>query len=151
MPWWYPLLKTVHILSAITAVGANLTYGVWARSGRVEEAHLGFALRGIKLIDDRIANPAYGVLLATGITMWLTTWPLGTRWIITGLVLYAVVAVLGIFVVSPAMRRQLAALDAQGAQSEEYRLWASRTQGIGMFLAVAVIAIVFVMVFKPTI
>lgn len=147
--WWYSLLKTVHILAAITAVGSNFTYGVWAARASRDPQHLGFALRGIKLIDDRIANPAYGLLLVTGVIMWLTTWPLGTRWIISGLVLYALVAAVAARVISPAMRRQLAALDTQGPESPEVQRYAARLRGSGMFAAVVVIAIVFVMVFKP--
>jgi hypothetical protein len=29
-------------------------------------------LRGIKVLDDRFANPAYGVLLLTGLTRWFS-------------------------------------------------------------------------------
>ena len=56
--WWFLLLKTVHILAAITAVGSNLAYGAWGARGNRDPEHLGFVLRGIKFIDDRIANPA---------------------------------------------------------------------------------------------
>lgn len=45
----YALLKFLHVLFAIVALGANATYGVWlARAGR-DPAQLGFALRGVKL------------------------------------------------------------------------------------------------------
>jgi hypothetical protein len=57
----YLLLKWLHVLAAIVAIGANVTYGIWiARASRNPDV-LPFTLRGIKLIDDRIANPAYGV------------------------------------------------------------------------------------------
>src|SRR3989304_370722 len=63
----YLLLKWLHVLAAIVAVGSNVTYGIWiARASRSPEA-LPFTLRGIKLIDDRVANPAYGLLLATAL------------------------------------------------------------------------------------
>ncbi|MBV8445816.1 MAG: DUF2269 family protein [Candidatus Dormibacteraeota bacterium] len=149
MAWWYSLLLTIHILSAITAVGSNLTYGVWAARGTIESQHLAFVLRGIKFIDDRIANPAYGLLLATGVTMWLTTWPLGTRWIISGLILYALVAVLAITMISPALNKEIAAVETQGPTSHEALAYASRVRGVGIFVSVVVLAIVFVMVFKP--
>ena len=65
----FPILKWLHILAAITAVGSNHTYGIWlTRAARNPEA-LPFTLRGIKLIDDRLANPAYGLLIITGLTM----------------------------------------------------------------------------------
>ena len=65
----YLLLKWLHVLAAIVALGANLTYGIWiAHASRHPEA-LSFTLRSIKLIDDRVANPAYGLLLVTGLLM----------------------------------------------------------------------------------
>jgi hypothetical protein len=66
---WYNVLKYGHVLLAMTAVGANLTYGIWqgAIVSRAPE-HEGFVLRGIKFIDDRVANPCYLLLLLTGLS-----------------------------------------------------------------------------------
>ena len=50
-------------------LGANLTYGVWLARAARESQHLAFALRGVKILDDRIANPAYGVIFLTGMAM----------------------------------------------------------------------------------
>lgn len=65
----FPYLKWLHVLAAVTAVGANITYGVWISRGSRHPESLPFTLSGIKLIDDRIANPAYGLLLITGLLM----------------------------------------------------------------------------------
>lgn len=48
------LLKWLHILSAIAAVGANITYGIWLRRASPKPEVLPFTLRTIKLIDDRL-------------------------------------------------------------------------------------------------
>jgi hypothetical protein len=54
----YTILKWVHVLMAIIAVGFNASYGVWlARAARAPE-HESHVLRGIKVLDDRFANPA---------------------------------------------------------------------------------------------
>jgi hypothetical protein len=55
---WYLSLKLVHVLSAIVAVGTNVTYFVWlvAMRGR-SQAEQGFALQTIKALDSRLANP----------------------------------------------------------------------------------------------
>ena len=66
---WYLILKWIHVLAAITALGANITYGVWIGRAGGQPETLAFALRGVKFIDDRIANPAYGLLLVTGLGM----------------------------------------------------------------------------------
>jgi uncharacterized membrane protein len=147
---WYLLLKTLHVISAITAVGANLTYGVWGARADRDRQHLGFALKGIQFIDQRIANPAYGVLLVTGLIMTFTTWSITTRWILTGLILYVIVAVVAGVVIGPALRRQIAAVDAGRTDTDEFRAAGARVRGAGLFAAVTVLAIVFVMVFKPT-
>ena len=146
---WFLLLKSLHVLSAIVAVGANLTYGVWSALAKKEPAHLPFALRGIKLIDDRVANPAYGVLLATGLIMAFTTYTITLTWILVGLSAYVVMAVLGVAVISPALSAQMRALDGEGAASPRYLAAEARVRGIGMFLGVLVVAVVIVMVAKP--
>lgn len=60
----YELLKYVHVLMAIVTVGFNASYAIWLRRAARAPEHRSFALRGVKLLDDRFANPAYGVLHA---------------------------------------------------------------------------------------
>lgn len=146
----YPLLKWLHILAAIVAVGANVTYGIWlARASRVPDA-LPFTLRGIKLIDDRIANPAYVVLLLTGLAMaFHAGMPLTTPWLLVSLVLYALAVLLGLFGYTPSLRRQIQALDSQGFDSPAYQAQAHRGTRLGVILVLMAVAIVFLMVAKP--
>jgi uncharacterized membrane protein len=147
----YLLLKWVHVLLAITAVGSNITYGVWNIRSAAQPPNLGFALRGIKFIDDYIANPCYGLLLITGLALrFIGNWG-WARWIISGLVLYFVVIVIALAGYSPALRRQIAALDAEGDTSANYVRWAGRARITGIATVPFVIAIVFLMVVKPTI
>jgi len=109
-------------------------------------------LRGIKLLDDRVANPAYGLLLVTGLSMlFVNSIPLTTRWILSALILYAVLLVVAFFVYTPTLRRQIALVESTGATSPEYLAAASRGRVVGIFLAVVVLAIVFLMVVKPAI
>ena len=142
-------LKSLHVLSAIVAVGSNATYGVWSTFGKRETPHLGVVLRGIKLVDDRMANPAYGVLLITGLIMAFTTYSITTTWILIGLGLFLVMAIGGVAGYSQLLKRQIATLDAEGPTSANYRAVDARARGVGIFLGVAAIAVVFVMVFKP--
>jgi uncharacterized membrane protein len=147
---WFLLLKTIHILSAITAVGANVTYGIWSARAKREPAHLGFALQGIKFLDDRVANPAYGVLFLTGLIMAFTHYSITTRWIISGIVLFVAVALIAAIGYTPTLKRQIEALDAGGPESAAYRSADSRARTIGIILAVGLALAVVVMVFKPT-
>jgi uncharacterized membrane protein len=147
----YEVLKFFHVLLAIVAVGFNASYAIWLARAAREPEHEGFALRGVKLLDDRFANPAYALLLVTGLLMvWVGHLELAKFWLLTALVLYAVAVGLGLFVYTPTLRAQIAALETSGAGSSEFQTLAKRGTTVGIVLAVDVIAIVFLMVTKPT-
>lgn len=146
----YELTKWIHILAAITALGANFTYAVWIRRASNRPEVLPFTLKTVKLIDGRLANPAYAVLLISGLLMtWLADFPLSTPWLLSSLILYAAIALLGIFVYAPTFRRQIALAEQIGADSEEYRQAERRGNLLGIALVILTISIVFLMVVKP--
>ena len=146
----FSILKWIHVLAAIIAVGANATYGIWlARASRSSEV-LPFTLRTIKLIDDRLANPAYGLQLLTGLAMaFILPVPLTTPWLLTALVLYAILVLVGLGGYTPTLRRQIQVLDKEGFRSPNYQALSRRGTLIGIVLAILAIAIVFLMVVKP--
>jgi uncharacterized membrane protein len=146
----YHVLLFIHISSAITAVGSNLTYGVWFARAGTETSNLGFALRGIKFIDDRIANPAYGVLFLTGLIMTFMSWRITDLWIVVAIVLFLVLAALGFFVASPQFRNQIRLVDAGDTSSPEYVRNARGGRILGPVLGLIVLVILAMMVFKPT-
>ena len=78
----YLVLKLVHILSATLAVGASLTYGVWALRGARDGAHEGFALRGLLWLDSWLVNPAFTVAGLSGAALVrLGGLPWGLLWV----------------------------------------------------------------------
>ena len=96
-------LKVVHILSAITAVGSNVTSVFWLDRAGSDRDRLVWALEGVRWLDTRIANPAYGVVLVSGVAMVLTGgYQFGQGWIATAIVLYVLTAVFGIVAFAPA-------------------------------------------------
>lgn len=147
---WYLLLKFLHILAAIIAVGANVTYGVWSVRARNEPAHMAFAIRGIQFLDNRIANPAYGVVFLTGLAMVFVQGWGPQLWIIVAVVLFIAVAAIGGAYFTPLVKRQLALLDAGDTSSSEFERLARRNAMIGPILGVLVVIILVMMVFKPT-
>ncbi len=148
----FVLVKFLHIMLAIIAVGFNASYGIWLARAARDERHLGHVLRGIQFLDDRLANPAYGLLLVTGLAMvWVGEIPITTRWILSALVLWVIALVVGLGVYTPTLRKQIQVLDQKGASSAEYRQLSRRGTIVGIVLAVIVIAIVFLMVVKPTV
>jgi hypothetical protein len=146
---FYLILKYIHILAAIVAVGANITYGVWNARARSEPAHLGFALKGIQFLDNRIANPSYGVLLLTGIVM-VIVGGIGLQlWIVVALILFVAIAVIGGALFTPLVRAQLKLLDAGDTTSPEFVRLARRNAIIGPGLGLLVLVILAMMVFQP--
>lgn len=146
----YLYLKWLHVLSAIIAVGANATYGLWLARASKETDNLPFTLKSIKLLDDWVANPAYGLLLLTGLGMVFTApLPLTTPWLLTSLILYGILVVVGLLGYTPTLRRQIRLLESEGFRSSAYQAQARRGTIIGIALAVLAISIVFLMVVKP--
>jgi uncharacterized membrane protein len=146
----YVILKFVHVLLAITAVGSNITYGVWLSRAARDRRYLEYVLRGVKILDDRVANPSFGLLFVTGVAMIVVgKVPWQTPWLLTSLVLYVGVILLGAFGYTPLLRRQIAVLQAKGPEAPEYAVLAGRARTLGIALTALVVVIVFFMVTKP--
>lgn len=147
---WFLLLKWVHVLLAITAVGSNITYAVWGVLARRQPEHLSFTLRGIKFLDDRVANPAYVGLLVTGLIMAGIHYSFTTKFVEIGIVLWIVLAGLATGQFSRAVSAQIRAVDEEGHESELYRRADRRATAVGIPLAIIAALIVADMVVKPS-
>ena len=130
------IVKWIHVLAAIAAVGANLTYGLWISRAAREPQTLPFVLRSIHVIDSRLANPCYGLLLVTGLVMaYLLPIPLTTPWLLTAIVLYVLAAFLGVFAYAPTLPRADAA-PGDRADLEDAGYQAAARQGTLMGILV---------------
>ncbi|RPH36831.1 MAG: DUF2269 family protein [Chloroflexi bacterium] len=143
------ILLLIHVIAAIVAVGANLTYAIWFRAAGTDQDRLVFVTRTVGMIDSRVANPAYVVLLITGVLMVLGgVFSFTTGWILAAIGLYIATAVIGIVAFGPAIRRQLVEAE-RGIDSEAYRAAASRSTALGILTTILVLLIVVLMVTKP--
>lgn len=142
-------LKLVHVLSVIVAVGTNVGYAFWLRRAGRNRDVLVFTIETLRRLDRTIANPAYGVALVTGILMVATgAYTFQTRWIEAAIGLYVLVAILGITLFAPAIRRQLT--EAQrDPNSAAYAAAAAQTSRLGILTTGIVLIIVALMVTKP--
>jgi uncharacterized membrane protein len=144
------IVKYVHILAAIVAVGLNISYVVWIIRAQRDPGHIPFALKGIKFLDDRIANPAYGLLLLTGLLMvFLAGYSITTFWIDAALILFVVLVVLAVTQYTPTLRNQIKLAEAGDTTSAEFGRLAKRGQIVGQALGAIVLVILAMMVFKP--
>ena len=146
----YMLLRFVHVLLAFIAVGGNLTYALWIRVGERQPEHLAFTIRGIRTIDRAVANPAYLLLLVSGLgIVWLGGIPLAQGWLLLALGLYVIAALLGYFVYGPVVRRELAALERGGVDDAEYRRSRGQARTLGIWTTAIVVVILGLMVTRP--
>src|SRR5262249_32849619 len=150
----FVVLKFLHVLAAIIAVGFNASYGLLigrARSGGADDREMLFALRTVKVMDDYVANPCYVLLLLTGVGMvHLAGYPWSLKWIHGSLGLLIVVAVLGFAFYTPTLRKQIAVLETRGMTDPEFARLGTRGAILGGVLALIVVAIAALMVFKPS-
>jgi uncharacterized membrane protein len=145
-------LKFIHVLLAIVAVGANVTYGVWMTRAKQHPEHMGFAVRGVKFIDDFIANPCYVLLPLTGITlMWREGFTFdNAHWAGLALILWVLLAVVALGVYSPTLRGQIRALESEGVDSPTFKSMDARARVVGPALGVIALVIIYLMVAKPS-
>lgn len=146
----YLLLKLLHILFAVTAVGANLTYAAWFARAAREESHLAFTLRGVKFLDDWVANPAYVGLGVTGpLMVWLAGYAWTQTWVWASIATLTLTSILGLGVYTPLLRRQLAALAAGGPQDPLFLQLGRRGAWMGLGFGALNLFILYLMVYKP--
>lgn len=106
------LLKLVHIVSAMLAVGTNATAIFWLRHAGRDPERIRFAIGGIRRIDKRVAIPAFGLLVVTGGAMvFLGVYDITDGWVLISLVLYVGLAGVGMTVMGPALKRVVAEAD----------------------------------------
>lgn len=147
-PLLYTVLVFVHIFTTMVAVGLNASYVIWIVRGSKESASLPFALRGVKFIDDYVANPCYLVGGATGVLMILmgkTVAPF--LWVAIGLYALAMVIAYGVY--TPLLSRQIQTLAAKGAGDAEYQRLAQRSNQVGVLMGVLVMVILWLKIFEP--
>jgi uncharacterized membrane protein len=134
----YNLVKYLHVVAAITAVGSNLSYGVWLTVTARTPEHRLPVLRTVKRLDDWIANPAYVVLLLSGLAILaIGSIPITTTWILAALGLYALLVVLGLGVFSRALATQIRLLQDGSASPAAYDVVVGRTTWSGALLVVS--------------
>lgn len=146
----YLLLKLLHVLAAMVAVGTNATYGLLLARAHREPAHLGHVRESVRALDRMIANPAYAAVLVTGLLLvWVGPVPLVAPWLLSALLLFLLAAVLGLGVLTPLTRRQSQVLQRQGPQAAEYARLRRMINRISGLAAALVLLILWLMVVKP--
>ncbi len=146
----YLVVKFVHVLVAIVAVGSSAGSSLWLRLAMRSPAHLPFALRSAKFLDEVLTRPGLIVLLVTGLWMAASRWTLALFWIRAAIGLLVLVLVLLYAVVGPLMRRLIRVADSEGLGSMSWARLEHRFELTGGGSGLIIILIVWLMVTKPS-
>lgn len=150
------LVRFLHILGAVVALGFSLSYDLWiSRGDAVGGPARPFALRTVSWIDRRLTTPAYVLQLATGLVLVLLTdvARFEQLWLALSLGLYVLLTIVAMVAYAPAHRRQTALaerLAAGEAVEAEYAAAGARARRLGLAVTALTLVILALMVFKPT-
>ncbi len=143
------ILLTLHILSALVAVGATVSYFFWLRRAALVPESRKFTLETLRLMDLRMVTPAYVILFLTGLGLIdRAKWGWSTPWLELSILLFvALMGLVGFH--TRLMKRQIALAGDGSSDPAEYD--ASHNRGRIFMLAkvVVIIVIVYLMVYKP--
>ena len=107
-------------------------------------------LRGIKFLDDRVANPSYVGLLLVGIVLILIgPYDFTDLWVLAAIGLYIAMGVIALALYSPTLARQIEAYESAGPASAEFAALGVRGRVLGAVLGAIVLTIIVLMVVKP--
>ena len=143
------ILKFIHVVAAIVAVGSNFTYVYWQRAAERDPDRLLYTLRAVRRLDNLVATPAYVVVVLAGMSMVaFGGYPADAGWILTSFFLFIGIVVFGGAFYGPALKRQIREAEADPS-TDAYTRAAARANAFGYALLAAVLVIVFLMVTKP--
>ncbi|HUE96063.1 MAG TPA: DUF2269 family protein, partial [Longimicrobiaceae bacterium] len=110
---------------------------------------LRFAISGIRRLDRKLAIPAFGVLFLTGITMVLLgLYDFTQGWILLAIVLYLGLAVAGMTIMGPALKRVIAEAE-RDPDSEAFERAKQTSMRYTLGSLGVLLVIVTLMVMKP--
>ncbi len=152
------LLLFLHVLGAIVVFGPTFIFPVIANQARQSPQNSHFAAVLSELIERRIVIPGAIVQGITGVLLILVIGADVTsssyRWLITAIVLYLIAIVFAVVVQAPAAAKMVELTKTPpgpDGPSPELMATGKRLQRGGMLLAVLVVAIVALMVTKPSV
>ncbi len=144
------LLYYIYLILLIVAVGPHVTSAIWIRHATANRQALPFTLQGVKIINDWIVLPATGLITVTWIVMVVISGqPLLIPWVLLVAVFWLVIFLMGLFLYTPRLRKQIALVEKPGADSDEYKTIAWQGTIIGIATNVIVLLILLLMVFQP--
>ena len=158
---WVPWLVFLHVIGAIIAFGPVFSFPLIGAAGGREPMHSNFGLRVSKLISDRQVIPLAVFQGITGLLLiWSAGWDLTApsgRWLVAGIILYVVALSIALFVTRPNLHKLIdltsgpRPADAPPGPPPGAAALISTIQRAGMINTVLIVAIIALMVLKPSV
>jgi uncharacterized membrane protein len=157
MTIWIAIFLFLHVMGAIVAFGPTYSFPIIGKMAGEEPQHANFAARmNVKIAGQRVEPLAVFQGVTGLILIWLTGInPFSTLWLGLGIIIYVIAIGYALGVQRPAAE-QVAKLSSTpppaGATGPSPELMAAvkKVQRGGAFLGIMVVAIVILMVTKPT-
>ena len=143
------ILLTLHVLAALVAVGATVSYFFWLRRAVLVPESRSFTLETIRMMERRMVIPAYVIVLLTGLGLIdRAGWAWSTPWI--ELALMFLVVLMGLSALyARTIKGQIALATDGSADSADYDRLHARARLLLALKVVLIIVTVYLMVFKP--
>jgi len=168
MPELFPWFLFLHVLGAIIAFGPTFAFAIIGAMGGKEPMHANFATRVSHKVTDRLVEPFAISMAFTGVGL---IWAAGInpfdpeyRWLLVAIVIYVLALVFSFLVQRPTVKRIIELSGGESGAPPPGPLPGAANAGPppalaaavgavqrnGMVLALALVAIVFLMVVKPS-
>ena len=145
------ILLTIHILTALVAVGSTVSYFFWLRRAVLVPESRSFTLETIRLLERWMVMPSYVIVLLTGLGLIdRASWGWSTPWLELSILLFiALMGLVGFH--ARVIKRQIALASEGSADSDSVEYDAAHSRGRMLMVAkvVVIVALVYLMVFKP--
>ena len=143
------VLLALHVLAALVAVGATVSYFFWLRRAVLVPESRSFTLETVRMMERRMVIPAYVIVLLTGLGLVdRAGWAWSTPWIELALMFLVILMGLsGLY--ARTIKGQVALVSGGSADSSEYERLHARARILLGLKVVLIIVMVYLMVFKP--
>ena len=143
------ILLTLHILSALVAVGATVSYFFWMRRALIVPESRKFTLETLRMLELKLVSPAYVILFLTGLGLIdRASWGWSTPWLELSFLLFIALMGLAGFHIR-LIKRQIILTEDASSNTSEYNAAHARGRMLMSAKVVVITALVYLMVFKP--
>jgi hypothetical protein len=143
-------VKLIHVLFAIVAVGFTTSFGIIMASAPAKPGGVPLGLHFISRLEGISGGCFLGLLITGAIMGFIGNVGFTTLWFTTSLLMQLVAMTLALTIARPTLHKQVELCAQTPPPMDELQRLGMKSKKIGMVLSTMSLAIVTLMVFKPT-